>query len=302
MNKLLLAFILALPLAALAADTDRVRALVRQLGADTFKEREAAQKELSTLPRTALPILREFENTKDPEIKDRLQTAIHAILTDTSRIPQKFFVHRNPTCGNTVTSRKDWLAHTAEWLAASKISLCQTNGRSASGGHFAQSFTARAPQLRAVAVQTYPIGAADGWLSLDLRADNNGKPDTGVLARSWLRLEKRCAPHGSFAVFTFPETALDNGKPYWFTLVEHPADNGSRSMTNHRLDLNNTTDDMRILGRKGCASFILLTDSPEPSWLREATEDERKTIPTPPASTFEWWNHDNSDNPTNSDG
>lgn len=277
---------------------DRIRGLVKQLGADTFKQREAAQKELSAMPRHVLPILREFENTKDPEIKDRLQAAIHAILTDMSRVPHKVHVYCNPPPASTVAARNAWMEEFAKWQQKTTITLCQTNGRSSISGNFGQSFVPHTQQIRAIAVQAYPFSTTKGWLSLDLRTDKEGRPDSSILARSWLRMENRCAPSSSFAVFPLPDLALEKNKPHWFTITEH-SDSGQPLRITHRYESNTNNPELQMLRNNGmpggCANFFLLAECPLPPWLREATEDERKLVPTLPALTFEWWNRGDID-------
>jgi len=278
---------------ALAAepDADHVRALVKQLGADTFKEREAAQKELSAMPRSVVPVLREFENTKDPEIKERLQVTIRTILTDVSRMPQKVHVYRDGASDKKSGGRKTGV----EELAKGIVSICHTNGRTSMSGDFAQRFVPHGCKVSAIAVQVYPSSSMSGWLSLDLRTDKDGRPDSGVLARSWLRVEKKRTSHGGFTVFPLPDVALEPEKSHWFTVTEHPDPNQKgRTMTSHRFNPkadNTELQLLRAIGEPGgCANFFLLTDYPPPPWLREATEEERKTLPAPPVSLFEWWN------------
>lgn len=277
---------------ALAAEpnADRVRALVKQLGADTFKEREAAQKELSAMPRSVVPVLREFENTKDPEIKERLQDTIRTIMTDSSRMPQKVYVYPDGEHGKKSSKHKAGI----EEFAKGTVSICHTNGRSATSGNFAQRFVPRERQCRAIAIQSYSSSSMSGWLSLDLRADKDGRPDSGVLARSWLRMEKGRASRSNFVVVPLPDTALEAGKPHWFTVTEHPDPNQKgRTMSTHRYDPKAEIPEFQFLrpdgATAGCANFFLLTDCPSPTWLREATEEERKTLPAPSTSVFEWW-------------
>ncbi len=296
MPKGILTFILTLAItAAFAADpaTNRIRTLVKQLGADTHSAREKAQAELLAMPRTVVPVLREFENINDPEIRERLRAVITTILTDPSRVSQTIWTHRDSVPATTLAARTAWNETFAKWIQEGKVSLCETNGRSATSGSFAQSFIPHSRQLSAIAVQAYPLSSALGWVSLDLRPDKEGRPDNSVLARAWLRIEKRCAPHGSFAVFQLPEITLEPEKLHWFVFTEHP-DSGepSRSLTNHRFDSNADKPELQMLRpngmRQGCAHFLLLTTSPPPPWLREANESEKKTVPTPPASAFEW--------------
>jgi hypothetical protein len=274
---------------AALADDDRVRALVKQLGADTFKDREAAQKELSAMPRSVVPALREFENTKDPEIKERLQATIHTILTDAARMPQKVHVYSDDSPAKKSAGRKTG----ADDFAKEIISTCHTNGRSSASGDFAQRFVPHKHKAGAIAVQLYS-SSMSGWLSLDLRADKDGRPDSGVLARSWLRMEKGRASRSGYAVFPLPEATLEPEKPHWFTVTEHPDPNQKgRTMTSHRLDPKADKTEFQLLRNNdepsGCANFFLFTDCPPVSWLREATGEECKTLPTPPPSVFEWW-------------
>lgn len=291
-------FLVCLVAAAVLAaepDADRVRALVKQLGADTFKEREAAQKELSAMPRSVVPVLREFENTKDPEIRERVQTTIRTIMTDSSRMPQKVYVYHE---GESVKKPSRHKAGIADF-AQGTVSICHTNGRSSASGDFAQRFVPPGNKAGAIAVQMSSSSSMGGWLSLDLRADKDGRPDSGVLARSWLRVEKGRASRSGYAVFPLPDATLEPGKPYWFTMTEHPDPNQrSRTITSHRFGPNVDKTEFRLVRNNdepsGCANFLLLADCPLPPWLREATEEERKTLPVPPVSDFEWWKRNRS--------
>ena len=57
-----------------------IRALVRQLGDDSYKKRQAASKRLTAIGEPALPELRRVLNSPDPEVTYRLKGMIRAIM------------------------------------------------------------------------------------------------------------------------------------------------------------------------------------------------------------------------------
>lgn len=62
------------------AQAERVRQLIDQLGAEEFKAREAATRELQQIGKPALPALRRAaETTDDPEVRSRAQRVIEAV-------------------------------------------------------------------------------------------------------------------------------------------------------------------------------------------------------------------------------
>src|SRR6516225_2219004 len=61
------------------SDAERIKALVRQLGADKFKAREKASRQLVTLGPRARPYLQAAKNDPDPEIARRAQECLERI-------------------------------------------------------------------------------------------------------------------------------------------------------------------------------------------------------------------------------
>jgi len=61
------------------ADTQTIRKLITDLGAQRFRVREAATRELISLGPTAVSFLKEAENSTDPEVKDRAKRCLQAI-------------------------------------------------------------------------------------------------------------------------------------------------------------------------------------------------------------------------------
>src|SRR5437764_14251731 len=84
----LLTTLMCLSLAALAgpgepardADAERLAGLVKQLGADTFAERDAATRELVAAGEKALPALRGAAAGRDAEARRRARAVIRAII------------------------------------------------------------------------------------------------------------------------------------------------------------------------------------------------------------------------------
>jgi hypothetical protein len=63
-------------------DLQRLEALVRQLGSDSFAEREQASARLTALGLVALPSLRQAKTDKDAEIARRAAQCVDEILKD----------------------------------------------------------------------------------------------------------------------------------------------------------------------------------------------------------------------------
>jgi WD40 repeat protein len=89
--------VLVLPLALLAAappaDRPKVRALIEQLGADTFAEREAASKTLLKIGPPALTPLRKALFAKDLEVRRRARRLVDAIEKEVYGIIRVFEGH-----------------------------------------------------------------------------------------------------------------------------------------------------------------------------------------------------------------
>jgi WD40 repeat protein len=84
---------LVLPLVLLAADKPDVPALVRQLGADSFAEREEATRALQKLGARALPALRKAMRSPDIEVRRRAQRLLDSIEKDVYGIVRVFEGH-----------------------------------------------------------------------------------------------------------------------------------------------------------------------------------------------------------------
>lgn len=65
--------------AAASAAPKEVVTLIDKLGANSFKERQAAEQALKEQPKSILPLLKEYENSPDPEIKARVRRIIQQI-------------------------------------------------------------------------------------------------------------------------------------------------------------------------------------------------------------------------------
>jgi len=67
----------------------RVLALIEQLGAEDHRTREAAQAALADAPPVALPLLREYENSDDPEIRLRIREIIPRVRESPQRLEKE---------------------------------------------------------------------------------------------------------------------------------------------------------------------------------------------------------------------
>lgn len=57
----------------------KIEKLIAQLGAESYVDREKAQKELIAMGKSVVPILKKHLNNPDPEIRQRLQEIIKAL-------------------------------------------------------------------------------------------------------------------------------------------------------------------------------------------------------------------------------
>src|SRR5262245_20762376 len=79
---------------------ERLTSLIRQLGADSFQEREQASAGVVSLGRAALPQLRQAAKDPDPEIAQRAQACVELIEShpEAARIAAatRFVKHGHP--------------------------------------------------------------------------------------------------------------------------------------------------------------------------------------------------------------
>ena len=57
----------------------RIEALIKKLGSESYQDRQDAQKQLIEIGPAALPLLQEFKEINDPEVKQRIKTIIESI-------------------------------------------------------------------------------------------------------------------------------------------------------------------------------------------------------------------------------
>lgn len=58
---------------------EKVEKLIAQLGAESYVDREKAQKELIAMGKSIAPILKKHLNNRDPEIRQRLEEIIKTL-------------------------------------------------------------------------------------------------------------------------------------------------------------------------------------------------------------------------------
>jgi len=71
-----------------SADAKQIQKLIRDLGADDFRVREKATKDLSTIGRNAIPALRLALQSGDAEVRQRARRAMDAIQTSTQYLTE----------------------------------------------------------------------------------------------------------------------------------------------------------------------------------------------------------------------
>lgn len=276
------------------ANAEKVGALIRQLGAGDYKSRVAAETALRECSRDVLPILRKFQDANDPEVRERVRAVIKHIQIDPSHIPQSVFVFDAPADPNAMPSGASWNNALSTWHDKVTIAANHVKGNAGTSGAFSQSFIPHCKQIKAVELQTYPIGVnARGWLRLDVMEDENGMPGNYVLARSWLRIEKNCpARHSSFVVYGIPSVEVQPDKVYWLAFSEYvDADSPERYMTNYGLSLQNEFPEGKLLrqspgsvstpSENEDAKFRIISECGPAPMLHKATEKELENLPQP---------------------
>jgi len=281
-----------------APDAKRVNALIQQLGAKSYKDRQAAEKELKGYSREILPLLEKHADSDDPEIQLRARRVIVFLQNDPTKIPQSCFVITPQANLSHTERRKRWKEKSEAWRKKAKIAAEHTKGAAGSGGSFAQSFTPKCKQIQAVELQTYPIGSSWGWVRLDVHADDAGRPGRYVLARCWLRMPKNCAAtHSDFVVFDIPDVKVNPDAPYWLAFYEHPdadsADHGC--ITNFGLSTNNEYKEGKLWrlgssrpGENEDAKFRIISECGEVPLIHKASDEEKKTLPDPKKLQSGW--------------
>ena len=204
-----------------------VHHLVRQLGAESFQERQQADRQLRAMQRAVLPELRNALNdTDDPEILVRLQQIIEHIINNPYSIPQAFRVL-------TATERGAYSGQAAAFRETGRIVVSNTVGNTTTGGGFAQSFIPNSETITAIEVCTYPVSGSSGWMRLDLCMDDSGIPGE-IIARSWVLIpENHGFPYGEYVYHDFPDQHVDPSATYWMVYSEFPAPGSGERLLAH---------------------------------------------------------------------
>jgi len=285
----LLAAVLELMGQRAAGDPEKegVTALIRQLGNDAFKVREAAEKELKQCSRTVLPALREHERSPDPEIKERVRRVIRFIGSDPSKIPQNFFAFDAMAELSYQERNRRWNDTMNSWYEKATITAGNTNGMTG-GGFCAQSFIPHCEQIQAVSLQSYPISHGWGWLCLEVREEAKELPSDFVLARCWIRVEKKCpAQHSAYLVYDLPDFQVQAEKSYWLVFIEYPdKDSPHGSITNCGLSSNSDYAEGKMTRNlhdrpleNEDAKFLIISKCVQVPFVHKAGEEELKTLP-----------------------
>jgi hypothetical protein len=276
-----------------APSPEKVKALIEQLAADKFPQREAAEEALKACPRSILPMLTERADSDDPEISMRARRIATFLMEDPSKIPQACFVITLHPELQAAEQAGYWAQNQDAWRKKAKVGASNTTGKAFSAGGFAQSFIPRCAQIQAVEVAAYPIGASPGWLRLDLVADDNGKPGKQVLARSWLKIPvAQLGMNIDYLPFDLPDTPVQPDKRYWMVFAEHAVGvsrpGGYHSLTNFT---NSDKDDYKdgalwwaggdAADHGQDANFRIISECDKAPVTHEASEEEKKDMPDP---------------------
>ena len=100
------------PATTTAAELAKAQTLITLLGAEAYRDRQAAQAALQQMGRPVLPLLREtYQKTKDPEVKDRVGQLLDAIidLSDQPRFMEMLSLLRSQLFTGTALAGKRYL-------------------------------------------------------------------------------------------------------------------------------------------------------------------------------------------------
>jgi hypothetical protein len=298
MSRFLLCLIVAgftpsLPLSGAEMTSDesqQVERLVHDLSEGNYKMRVAAEDGLKKSSRGALPTLKQYETSRDPEVRERIRNVVEFIRTDPGQIPEKVFTFNS-------IPHETWISDVEQWTASAKACAKNLDGHNGAAGSFAQSFVPRCQTIQAVKLAVYPIGNGGGWICLDVREDEQGHPGKYVLGRSWVHVNQSFSvPPTAFTVFNLPEMTVNENATYWLCFAEFPDVGRNReSITNHLFsDDNPYADGLEWRhdyqpSRGTDAVFTVFSQAKEPpQMIRPATDEELKTLPSLVSRTMEW--------------
>ncbi|MBT3294887.1 MAG: hypothetical protein HN919_07630 [Verrucomicrobia bacterium] len=213
---------------------NRVDRIVRELGANQFAVRHAAEAKLLTQSRAALPALMRHRDSDDPEVRERVRRIIQQIKMNPATVPEAIFAFdKDPQFTSFTKMRVYWDAQMKAWQADAQVTTKNDDPEtSATGGSFYQSFVPHTNRIAAIAVQVYSFYDKEGWLAVDVYEDVAGKPSDYVLTRAFLKTQKRgpASPH-VFIVFDVPDIDVTPGQPHWFRFRD------LSKITNHGLTI-----------------------------------------------------------------
>ena len=264
----------------------RVDRLVHELGATQFAARHAAEAELLTQSRAALPTLMRYRDADDPEIRERVRRIIQRIKTNPATVPEAIFAFdKDPEFTSFTRMRVYWDAQMKAWQADAQVTTENDDPEtSATGGSFYQSFVPHTNRIAAIAVQVYSFYDKEGWLAVDVYEDVAGEPSDYVLARAFVKTQKRgpASPH-VFIVFDIPDIVVTPGQPHWFRFHD------LSGITNHGLTIKRDAyPEGRYMqvGRRGesdrtsrrDAKFRIIAACGPVPLLRTATSEEQSSL------------------------
>ncbi len=276
----------ATPEATGSTDPSHIRKLIGGLGANDFKTREAAQLALIRGGRSVLPVLAEYVNSDDPEIRTRVGEISDRIKQDQSSIPQTFSMFESSTKSMRSGDKAWWIDTVTKWSERANVCVSNMTGNIGLAGTIAQSFVPHCDRISMMLVMTYPIQSGWGWVRVDLCEDREGRPGEYVLARSWLRMDRDCpVPHSGFAPYPIPTTHVDPKRLYWLQVREFPDEDSPapHNITNIGLSPGNRYAEGALLGDPSDsgndALFMIVSQSEEFPFLHNLTRDDLERLP-----------------------
>jgi len=271
----------------------KVTKLMEQLSAGDFAARKSAAEELSKQGREALPLLEKYRDSDDPEIKLHISKILEKIESNPGLVPQSAFYFTTPASASK-EDEKAFEGAMTKWRAGCDVAVSNEIARKSlsTDKDFAQSFVPRCGRITSVELQTSPGQVYTGWITVEVCADNKGKPSALILARCWLYADKTWpVEFAGFAVFDIPDIDVNPGRQYWLVVRNYQASDSTGRGTWSHLSMKNRYKEGTVYGfgtesmanwpdNDACFRIISKSSGPVPM-MRKATDEEMKKLPEP---------------------
>ncbi|GEM_PF-6205075 len=261
-----------------------LRALVVELGAEGFPEREAAEARLKEMGRDHYDLLKELSlREEDPEIQLRLEEVLlfHQRQSRGAATSFAVLIPEEKRVGNLRQELK-------AFALASQVQVENLHHDAISAGPFAQRVILNQAGLRAVELGTSPRQGQSGWMRLDIHQEEEGRPGL-LLARSWVRIPKQHGmERGMTVLHDIPDLELEPGSAIWLVYIDFADEGGNTRLSEYHFSMKTDPLPNMPLWRHGVRDpspkamdiqFRLFSKSTElPLSYRTATEREEAEV------------------------